>query len=60
MIGNILTQKHVSATVNHFYEKLFPLKDLMNTDSAKRIAEKRENYMKTFLSEFSDEWEGLR
>ena len=52
-------RKHVSTTVNHFYEKLFLLKDSMNTDSAKKIAEKRENYMKAYLSEFLSEWEGL-
>ena len=48
------------ATFNHFYEKLFLLKDLMNTDTAKKIAEQRESYMKTYLSEFLDEWEGIR
>ena len=32
----------------------------MNTDTAKKIAEQRESYMKTYLSEFLDEWEGIR
>ena len=53
-------QKHVSTTVNHFYEKLFQLKDLMNTDTAKKIAEQRDDYMKSFMSEFLDEWDGIR
>lgn len=53
-------QSHVSTTVNHFYEKLFQLKDLMNTDTAKKIAEQREDYMKIFISEFLDEWDGIR
>ena len=53
-------QSHISTTINHFYEKLFQLKDLMNTDTAKRIAEQRENYMKTYLSEFLDEWDAIR
>lgn len=53
-------RRHVSTTVNHFYEKLFLLKDLMNTDAAKKIAEQREGYMKTYLAEFLDEWEGIR
>ena len=51
---------HVSTTINHFYEKLFLLRDLMNTDAAKKIAEQRENYMKSYISEFLDEWEGIR
>lgn len=50
----------ISTTINHFYEKLFLLKDLMNTDTAKRIAESREVYMKNYISEFMDEWEGIR
>lgn len=53
-------QKHVSTTVNHFYEKLFQLKDLMNTDTAKKIAEQRDSYMKSYISEFIDEWDGIR
>lgn len=48
-----------ATTVNHFYEKLFLLKNLMNTDTAKKIAERRENYMKRYLAEFLDEWDGI-
>lgn len=53
-------QGHISTTINHFYEKLFQLKGLMNTDAAKRIAGQREAYMKTYISEFLDEWDGRR
>lgn len=47
-----------STTVNHFYEKLFNLKNLMNTNTAKKIADKREKIMSDFLEEFFLEWEG--
>ena len=52
--------KGKSTTINHFYEKLFKLKDLMNTDIAKIIAQQRENYMKDYINEFMNEWDGIR
>lgn len=45
-----------STTINHFYEKLLKLSDLMNTNEGKMIAEQRINYMKNFLNEFFNEW----
>lgn len=50
---------YVSTTINHFYEKLLLLGDLMNTFTAKKIAERREKYMKEYILEFLDEWEGI-
>ena len=52
--------KSNSTTINHFYEKLFLLKDMMNTQSAKEIARGREEYMKDFVDKFLTEWEGMR
>lgn len=49
-----------STTVNHFYEKLLNLKDMMNTDTAKIIAKERDAYMRAFLLEFMDEWDGTK
>lgn len=45
-------------SINHFCEKLFLLKDLMNTKTGKRLAIKREKFMKKYLDEFYKEWSG--
>lgn len=52
-------QSHKATTINHFYEKLFLLAEMMNTKTAKEIAKARESYMRDFVDRFLDEWEGI-
>ena len=49
---------HQSTTVNHFYEKLFLLKDMMNTPTARKIAAQRHEYMQNYIQQFLSEWSG--
>lgn len=51
-------RKRKTTAINHFYEKLLKLKDLMNTDYGKLMAVKRHEYMEHFLQTFYEEWEG--
>lgn len=53
-------KKSSSPTINHFYEKLLLLKDRMNTPTGKKLAENRHRFMKDFLKQFYEEWEGSR
>ena len=53
------TYKNTSApTINHFYEKLLLLKDMMHTDAGRKMAEGRHQFMETYLKQFFAEWEG--
>lgn len=51
-------KKSTAPTINHFYEKLFLLKDLMKTPTGKKLAEARHAYMREFVDVFMREWNG--
>lgn len=50
--------KQPNTVINHFYEKLFLLKDRMNTQVAKKIALKRHAILVEFVKQFEKEWGG--
>lgn len=45
-------------TINHFYEKLLLLKDLMKTSTGRNMAEQRHQFMLLYLNQFYAEWSG--
>jgi len=48
------------STIHHFYSKLLKLKENMNTETAKTIADERHKFMELFLQKFFDEWDGKK
>ena len=50
-------KKNTGPTLNHFYEKLLLLKDRMNTEPARRVAQERHDFMQRFVDQFLAEWD---
>jgi uncharacterized protein len=48
-------KKHKSTAINHFYEKLLKLKDLIHTQTGKQIAKQRHEFMEKYLEQFFQE-----
>lgn len=42
--------------LGHFYQKLFQLRELLNTATARLIAAQREAFMRQFVDQFLSEW----
>lgn len=44
--------------IGHFHEKLFKLRDLMNTTAGRELAQEREDFMRAFIAQFESECAG--
>lgn len=48
-------KSRISPTINHFYEKLLLLKDMMKTGEGKRLATERHEFLELYLKQFFKE-----
>lgn len=57
-----ITKEEYKATeapsINHFYEKLLKLKDMMYTSLGRKIAKRRHRFLNLYLKQFFKEWKG--
>lgn len=45
-------------SINHFYEKLLKLKDMMHTKLGRKMAKRRHRFLNLYLKHFFKEWKG--
>ncbi|HEX5403880.1 MAG TPA: hypothetical protein VFX16_16455 [Pseudonocardiaceae bacterium] len=50
-------RNNVGTTINHFHEKLLLIRDRLHTEFARRIADRRHEFMLGFLRQFHSEWD---
>lgn len=56
---HVAGNQHAKSGLGHFHEKLYKLRELMNTEAARRIAAEREDFMRQFENQFAREVDGL-
>jgi uncharacterized protein len=56
--GNLMYHDTAKAgtSVQHFYDKILRLKDLLHTSAAKRLAQSRHQFVEDYLEQFFKEW----
>jgi len=57
-VAELKRSKHVHTSINHFYEKLLRIKNLMNTKTGSQMANRRDKFIRNYLKEFYNEWNG--
>ena len=50
-------KKYNRPTIHHFYDKLLKIRDLLHTNTAKKMAEERHRFLELFLDRFFKEWD---
>jgi len=53
----VARDKKERSVIHHFYDKRLHLKDRLNTESARKMAKRRHEFMERYLQEFFHEWE---